>query len=404
MKAFFLGFLFVSMLVFSCRENDVDFSPNVEIAAYYFPNYHPNDSRNVQKFGPGWSEWDLVKNAKPRFPGHNQPKVPLWGHEDESGPAVMAKKINTAAEYGIDAFIFDWYYYDDGPFLERCVDSGFMQASNSHRLKFGLMWANHDWQDIHPVTKEQLREGVPVLYPGKILPETWDKMTDMIIEKYFLHSSYWTINNAPYFSIYDLSKFVAIFGSVEGTIKAVLDFRNKTRAAGFSDLHLNAVVWGRTILPSEEIVTNVNDLIKEIGFNSATSYVWVHHAHLNDFPQTEYNAIKEKYFAYAEDMAKSFGLPYYPNVTMGWDSSPRCAQEDEFEPAGYPFTATIKNNTSAAFEKALVDMKLFLLKYPDCNNIFNINCWNEWTEGSYLEPDTVNGYAYLKAIKKVFGQ
>ena len=27
----------------------------------------------------------------------------------------------------------------------------------------------------------------------------------------------------------------------------------------------------------------------------------------------------------------------------------------------------------------------------------------EWTEGSYLEPDTVNGFGYLEAVRRVFG-
>jgi hypothetical protein len=35
--------------------------------------------------------------------------------------------------------------------------------------------------------------------------------------------------------------------------------------------------------------------------------------------------------------------------------------------------------------------------------LITINSWNEWTEGSYLEPDAVNGFGYLEAVRRVFG-
>ena len=89
-----------------------------EVAAYYFPNYHYDD--RVQEWhGEGWNEWDLVKNARPRFEGHVQPKVPLWGYENEADPKVMEKKIEAAASHGLSAFIFDWYWHKEGPFLDR---------------------------------------------------------------------------------------------------------------------------------------------------------------------------------------------------------------------------------------------------------------------------------------------
>ena len=71
-------------------------APVITVASYYFGQYHPNDPRNEKTKGKGWSEWELVKAAKPRFPGHKQPKVPLWGYTDESDPKVMAQK---AAEF-----------------------------------------------------------------------------------------------------------------------------------------------------------------------------------------------------------------------------------------------------------------------------------------------------------------
>jgi hypothetical protein len=369
------------------------------IACYYFPNYHPNDARNEKLKGHGWSEWELVKAARPRFPGHRQPRVPLWGYTDESDPRAMAQKIDAAADHGIDAFIFDWYWYDDGPFLERGLEAGFLHAPNNHRLQFSLMWANHDWVDIHPY-----RRGAPrtLLYPGKITPATFDKMTDYIIRQYFRHPSHWLIEGRPYFSIYDLTKLMANFGSVAATRAALDQFRAKTKAAGFPDLHLNAVVWGRAVLPVEQVVAQPGELVRQLGFDSVTSYVWIHHVGLPAMA-TEYDSVWEKYRAYWDEAERMFDVPYYPNVTMGWDSSPRAHQEDEFANVGYPFMHTIAGNTPAKFGAALRATVERLRRRPVAQQILNINCWNEWTEGSYLEPDTVYKFDYLKAVKAAVG-
>ena len=88
---------------------------------------------------------------------------------------------------------------------------------------------------------------------------------------------------------------------------------------------------------------------------------------------------------------------------MGWDSSPRTNPEVPFELRGYPYMARIKDNTPAAFQAALEKAKAAAADLPDNQRIITINCWNEWTEGSYLEPDTVNKYGYLEAIQEVFG-
>ncbi len=98
-----------------------------------------------------------------------------------------------------------------------------------------------------------------------------------------------------------------------------------------------------------------------------------------------------------------FNVPFFPNVSMGWDPSPRCDQSDTLDNSGYPFTNTIGENTPDNFRTALEMTKQRLLAKPNGPRILNINCWNEWTEGSYLEPDTTHGMKYLEAVRDVFG-
>jgi hypothetical protein len=369
-----------------------------QVGAYYFPNYHV-DPRNEAAHGPGWTEWELVRRAEPRFPGHQQPKRPLWGYEDEADPRVMAKKIDAAATHGLTHFIFDWYWYSDGPFLGRALDEGFLKAANNARLKFCLMWANHDWVDIQPAKR---RVKPSLQFKGAVTRETFERLTDHVVARYFRHPSHWTINGKPYFSIYELYRLVEGLGGVEKTADALNAFRRKTQAAGLPGLHLNAVVWGVKVLPSEKSFASPGAILQALGFDSVTSYVWVHHVRMPSFPVTPYADVAAKAAESWRTLSAGHKLPYHPNVSMGWDPSPRTVQSDRYTNEGYPFTPTLGGNTPAAFRASLVEARRFLESRPQAPRILNINAWNEWTEGSYLEPDEIHRMGYLEAIGDVF--
>jgi hypothetical protein len=371
------------------------------VAVYYFPNYH-EDPRNAHQHGPGWTEWELVRRAEPRFPGHRQPRIPAWGEQDEADPKVMAEKITAAADHGVDVFFFDWYYYDDGPFLERALDEGFLDASNVDRMKFALMWANHDWRDIHPAKLRHGDVAPHVLYPGKVTPATFDRITDLVIERYFRHPSYWLVDGKPYLSIYEIGRLQACFGGIEATREALDRFRDKVRNAGFIGLHLNAVIWDVRVLPGETSVADPNALLGALGFDSLTSYVWIHHVPLTTFPEMDYTAVCDRYMEFWDEAERTYTLPYFPNVTVGWDSSPRTVQSDGYGNVGYPFTPVLADSTPATFYQALRLVKERLDRRVG-PQVVTVNAWNEWTEGSYLEPDTVHGMGFLEAIRDVFG-
>ncbi len=396
-----VSFILLVELFYSCKTKNStksDKSEEITVAAYYFPNYHTGDPRNDLNMGENWAEWELVKNAKPRFPDHQQPKVPMWGTVDEKDPGVMAMKIDAAVENGIDCFIFDWYMYEDGPFLNRCIDEGFLKAKNTDSIKFALMWANHDWVNIHPYSRGAAQK---LLYPGKVSPERFEEIGDLVINEYFSKPNYWKIDGKPYFSIYDIQKFVEGFGSLEATKAAMERMETKAKNAGLNGIHWNLVAWGNPILPVENAPKNIPELIKVLGFNSATSYVWIHHTELPE-TQTDYNWVRDRYLEHWEKAKSEYNVPYFPNVTMGWDPTPRCDSNSEWANVGYPFMNTIGNNTPENFRTALQMTKEKLLADPTGPRILNINCWNEWTEGSYLEPDSITGMKYLEAVKSVF--
>ena len=375
-------------------------SQHYQVAAYYFPQFH-RDPRNDRWHGEGWTEWDLLKAATPRYPGHRQPIIPAWGYFDESDPAWAAREIDLAADHGLATFIYDWYWYDEQPFLEAALEHGFLHAPNRERLKFAVMWANHDWRNMFPA---QYTNESPLLATGRVTPESFDQMTTYIIDHYFHQPNYWQVEGKPYFSIYDLGMFISSFGSVTAACEALARFERKAQAAGFAGVHVNGVVWGRPLLPGEMGLEATHEAVTRLGLSSLGTYTWVHYYEPNTdgFPRGNYAHAAREALA-AEAAMRDLPLLYYPNVAVGWDPTPRTVQSNPYQARGYPWTAVLEGNTPAAFADALRQARAVADALPADQRIITINAWNEWTEGSYLLPDTVHGTAYLDAIRTVFG-
>ncbi|MBR6703680.1 MAG: glycoside hydrolase family 99-like domain-containing protein [Clostridia bacterium] len=369
---------------------------NMKLYAYYFPNWHV-DARNDKWHGKGWTEWEVTKCARPRFEDHYQPRVPLWGYEDEADPKVMAKKIAYAKSYGIQGFIFDTYYYDDGPYRERCLDEGFLKAEGNEDFEFSVMWCNHDAIYSHPSPRLIV---APVLKSGAVNEEAFIRITNDFINKYFVKPNYMRIDGKIMFTIYNMEKLIRELGGVDELKRILADFRQRVRDKGLGEMHLCTVpAIMEDAIPDKR---KINDLLVELGVDEGVRYWWdCKDPTGNDTRISyEYEEFIEKGAENIEDDLKYYNFPVSLHVMGGIDQSPRTIQSEIYENINlYPWYAICHGCTPELYGKAFRMVKGYADRGQNKGHFMTV-IWNEWTEGNYLEPDERYGYGMLEEIKK----
>jgi len=363
-----------------------------DVAAYIWPAYTGDEPRAHIFWNEHYGEWQSVKSAEKKFPEHSWPRKPLWGYVNEADPCVMEMEIETALSHGVNVFIYDWYWFDKRPFLEQCLDNGFLKARNNKKMKFYLMWANHNAGTFWD--KRLSDETEQIVWNGTVDRPEFQKIVNIIIERYFKCENYYKIDGCPVFDIYFLQNLIMGLGGIEEAASAVEYFREQTKKAGFKDLHLQLNLIGTTNLYTGINLfmgVNMQEALKKIRFDSATHYQFLAFTDMNrDYEKVIPDAVKEW-----EEETEKLPIKYFPHVSVGWDNNPRT---HGLQPI------ICKNNTPENFEKMLRLAKAHIDKYNLNPPLITINSWNEWTETSYLEPDDLYGYGYLEAVKKVFGE
>ena len=80
----------------------------------------------------------------------------------------------------------------------------------------------------------------------------------------------------------------------------------------------------------------------------------MHHVDIDEFefPRGDLDRLRDTAFSEYDRYARELRVPFHPNVTVGWDSSPRTRQDVPYDRGRYPFTP-IWDQSPQQFEQAL---------------------------------------------------
>ncbi len=354
----------------------------MRVAAYVYPGWHPIAERDAS-FYPGFTEWDLVYASRPRFPGHVQPRLPLWGRYDDRDPVEVGRRVALCAAHGIDALVYGLFWCRGKRVFEDALDRGFLGSPEGARFPFALMWANRMPRRVLPVRHADL----PVIDPARRVPSDIDDFVALIrsvAERYFGREHYLRVGGRAYFSIFDSSFFLLELG-FDGAKEAIRRARRWLADAGHPELHLAAIE------PAPQVI----DAVRAVGFDSVTNYVL-----LPDWKGPFLQDYRERAAIRAAEwphIAARAGLPYHPSVSPGWDASPRGADFGAEKPRKYPWWPIVTGEHPDHFRAALARAHEYV-EHSDDGLVF-VSSLNEWGEGHYLEPDTRFGLGWMEAVR-----
>jgi len=346
-----------------------------KLIAFYLPQFHVIPE-NDRWWGKGYTEWDRIKTSHPLFKGHNQPRVP-YNYYDLSNVETMVSQAKLATENGIYGFCYYHYWFNGKKLLERPLEQ--MINSKNVAMPFCLSWANEPWTRAWEGRSKEIL--IRQEYGGK---KEWEEHLDYLIN-FFKDDRYIKIDGRPVFLIYRAEAF-------EGFDKMILFWNKRMRDKGFKELFITETLNGyqkgskctnsQAVIEFEPMYTigggNCLELLFKIFRIKVMTYLYSKSYRVYDY---------DKVWRKIIDRRKRYGKKLvYLGAFVDWDNSPRFKNRSIIFKNVTP--DKFYNYISQQFEKSKTE---FLF----------INAWNEWSEGTYLEPDKKHGKKYLEAIRKI---
>lgn len=351
-------------------------SDDIKLFSFYLPQMYPT-KENDSWWGKGTTEWNNVCRAVPNFIGHYQPRLPgELGYYDLRILDNIKRQVELAKMYGVFGFCFYYYWFDGKRLLDKPLD---MFVDNTDiDFPFCLCWCNESW------TSAFVSGGASNVIMKQSSTEESYRNFIHDFSKYLADERYYSINGKKVILIYRVQDVP--------NAKSVLDYwRKYCRENGFGELYIIGC-W-RAGEPYDALEKGF-DAVFEFQAASIVKYCDL----INDEIQFACDKFSGEIYSYKDVVEKEIYKKNYEkeklyhSIFPMWDNTPR------------------RNNRNATiFHEATPELyKQWLKELINDNkkrididdNLGFINSWNEWGEGSYIEPDKYYGYAYLNATKE----
>jgi lipopolysaccharide biosynthesis protein len=351
----------------------------VEVFAFYLPQFHPVEENNAW-WGEGFTEWTNVTRAMPLFSGHRQPRLPSdLGFCDLRLPETRQAQAQLAKEYSVSGFCYYYYWFNGRKLLDRPIRE--VVESGQPDFPFMICWANEPWSR----NWDGLNEHV-------LLPQTyelgWEQRFASDVRPILNDPRYFRQDGKPMLLIYRVQH-------ISSPDIALRNLRSAFVDQGVGEVHIVAAL--SHFLEDPDLPAEPSEMGLDAYYEFPPHHIPAHLLQPRPFDIPDNCKAVFDYGSTIAQAIENLGEPVigrrYRSVMAGFDNTARRGQNATI------FHGATPTNFRRWFRRIIQQERGRQL---DQRLVF-INAWNEWAEGTYLEPDADFGRGWLEAVASAAG-
>lgn len=327
----------------------------------------------------GWSGALSNAHFKGLLSGQFTGREPVTGWQDTS-PCAVEQQLAWARSFGIDFFVFDWYFnatkLDPGEDLNSALQLT-RAMPNRHGMQFAILYVDSP--------------------PFVATPADWPSVVDEWTN-YMTDPAYVRVNGKPLLMVIDIGEMHSTFGSSQAVAAAFSQLRTAAQTKGlpgvfivggfgvpegssgqdalFPDTTAPAVADGYDALSMYNYpfaAPPVNGMLPFTDLSAAGTWIW-------------------------RECAAKCPLPAIPVAMDGWDPRPWNEADSAGQLVWYSRTPQdVSAFISGTIEQAGANPNLRVEPAPAPPMVI-VEAWNELGEGSYLVPTVGDGSTYGSSL------